>query len=89
MPRPAILIVDFVNGFADPDQFRGGNIREAIENTSFLLAEARAFGMPVAFSRVVYAAKWQRTVNVLLQSVTSPENRWHPSLRSHEHDKNW
>ena len=29
--RPALLIVDFVNGFADPDQFGGGNIGEAIE----------------------------------------------------------
>jgi len=24
--RPALLIVDFVNGFADSDQFGGGNI---------------------------------------------------------------
>ena len=53
--RPALLIVDFVNGFADPDQFGGGNIGEAIENTRELLAEARALGLPVAFTRVVYA----------------------------------
>ena len=53
--RPALLIVDFVNGFADPDQFGGGNIGEAIENTRELLAAARALGLPVAFTRVVYA----------------------------------
>ena len=53
--RPALLIVDFVNGFADPDQFGGGTIGEAIENTRELLAAARALGFPVAFSRVVYA----------------------------------
>ena len=53
--RPALLIVDFVNGFADPDQFGGGNIGEAIDNTRELLAEARALGLPVAFTRVVYA----------------------------------
>ena len=40
--RPALLIIDFVNGFANPDQFGGGNIGEAIENTRGLLAEARA-----------------------------------------------
>lgn len=53
--RPALLVVDFVNGFADPDQFGGGNIGEAIENTRELLAEVRALGLPVVFTRVVYA----------------------------------
>ena len=53
--RPALLIVDFVNGFANPDQFGGGNIGEAIENTRGLLAEGRALGLPIAFTRVVYA----------------------------------
>ena len=53
--RPALLVVDFVNGFADPDQFGGGNIGGAIENTRELLAEARALGLPIAFTRVVYA----------------------------------
>ncbi len=53
--RPALLIVDFVNGFANPDQFGGGNIGEAIENTRELLAAARTLGLPVAFTRVVYA----------------------------------
>ena len=53
--RPALLVVDFVNGFADPEQFGGGNIGEAIENTRELLAESRALGLPVAFTRVVYA----------------------------------
>ena len=53
--RPALLIVDFVNGFADPDQFGGGNIGEAIENTRDLLAAIRVLGLPIAFTRVVYA----------------------------------
>ena len=34
----ALLIVDFVNGFADPAMFGGGNIRDAIERTTVLLA---------------------------------------------------
>ena len=53
--RPALLIVDFVNGFADPDQFGGGNIGEAIAATRALLASAREAKIPVAFTRVVYA----------------------------------
>ena len=53
--RPALLIIDFVNGFANPDQFGGGNIGEAIEGTRGLLAEARDLGLPLAYTRVVYA----------------------------------
>ncbi len=53
--HPALLIVDFVNGFADPGQFGGGNILDAIGNTKPLLALARAKGLPVAYSRAVYA----------------------------------
>jgi len=50
-----LLIVDFVNSFADPAVFGGGNIPAAIERTVPLLAHARAQGWPVAHSRIVYA----------------------------------
>ncbi len=53
--RPALLIVDFVNGFTDPDAFGGGNIDEAIAKTEDLLAAARRHHLPVVFTRVVYA----------------------------------
>ena len=53
--RPALLLIDFVNGFNDPDLFGGGNIPNAIANTQRLLACARRTGIPVAFTRVVYA----------------------------------
>ncbi len=49
-----LLIVDFVNGFADPAQFGGGNIPAAIERTRALLATARERRWPVAHSRIVY-----------------------------------
>ncbi len=52
---PALLIVDFVNGFANPDEFGGGNIGAAIEATKGLLVECRSVGVPVAYTRVVYA----------------------------------
>jgi maleamate amidohydrolase len=53
--RPALCIVDFVNGFVDPAIFGGGNIAEALTKTVALLAAARARRLPVAFTRVVYA----------------------------------
>lgn len=53
--RPALLVVDFVNGFIDPEMFGGGNILEAAERTRPVLAAFRAHGAPVAFTRIVYA----------------------------------
>lgn len=50
-----LLIVDFVNGFANPDVFGGGNIRQAIDNTVPLLAFARERKWPVAHTRIVFA----------------------------------
>ena len=52
---PALVIVDFVVGFADPEQFGGGNIGPAIAQTVTLLEFARRQGWPVAHTRVVYA----------------------------------
>lgn len=54
-PPFGLLIVDFVQGFADPAIFGGGNIPEAIERCNALLALARAQEWPVAHSRIVYA----------------------------------
>lgn len=53
--QPALVLVDFVVGFADPAHFGGGNIGPAIENSMVLLAHARKRGWPVAHTRVVYA----------------------------------
>jgi maleamate amidohydrolase len=50
-----LLIVDFVNGFNDPQTFGGGNIGAAIERTIGLLAACRDAGLPIAHTRVVYA----------------------------------
>jgi maleamate amidohydrolase len=50
-----LLMIDFVNGFADPALFGGGNIPEAIAQTTHLLAYARSQGWPIAHSRIVFA----------------------------------
>ena len=53
--RPALLIIDFINAFNNPEQLGGGNIREAIDNTAQLLALARHLELPIAFTSHVYA----------------------------------
>jgi maleamate amidohydrolase len=56
IPGPyGLLIVDFVNGFADPQAFGGGNIAQAIARTVPLLAYARENGWAIAQSRIVFA----------------------------------
>ncbi len=54
--RVGLLIIDLVNGFADPAVFGGGNIPAAIARTRRALAIARERGWPVAHSRIVYAS---------------------------------
>jgi maleamate amidohydrolase len=53
--RPALLVIDFVNGFHDPEILGGGNIAEAVVATVPLLAFFRERGLPVIFTRIVYA----------------------------------
>lgn len=52
--KAALVVVDFVNGFNDPDVFGGGNIPDAIAATRPLLDAARRNAVPVAFTRIVY-----------------------------------
>lgn len=52
---PALLIIDFVNAFNDPKQFGGGNIDAAIKATVKLLATTRELGVPIAYTRYVFA----------------------------------
>jgi maleamate amidohydrolase len=52
---PALIVVDFANGFADPAMFGGGNIGAAITATRPVLEACRRRGVPIVFSRIVYA----------------------------------
>ncbi|WP_424811632.1 isochorismatase family protein [Roseococcus sp. YIM B11640] len=84
---PALVIVDFVVGFADPAHFGGGNIAPAIAETVKLLAFARAQGWPVAHTRVVYAddgsdagAFTLKAPSLLKLTETSPLSQILPEL---------
>ncbi|HVV93187.1 MAG TPA: isochorismatase family protein [Hyphomicrobiales bacterium] len=52
----ALLVIDFTRGFCDPMAFGGGNIEAAAANTVSLLEEARRLKLPVAHTRIIYAA---------------------------------
>jgi maleamate amidohydrolase len=85
--RPALVIVDFVVGFADPAHFGGGNIGPAIARTVELLALARQRRWPVAHTRVVYAEDGadagvftRKAPSLLKLTETSPLSQIVPEL---------
>ena len=82
-PPYGLLIVDLVNGFADPTVFGGGNIPQAIANTGLLLAEARKRGWPVAHSRIVFSDSGADS-NIFTLKVpgmlTLKENDWNSAI---------
>ena len=53
--RPALLVIDFINAFNDPARFGGGNIQDAIDATEGLLAAARHYALPIAYTSHCYA----------------------------------
>lgn len=53
--RCGLILVDFVNGFVDEEQFGGPHIAAAVEATVPLLAAFRKAGLPVVHTRVVFA----------------------------------
>jgi maleamate amidohydrolase len=89
--RLALLLVDFVNGFAAPAVFGGGNIGNAVQDTERLLACARTARLPIAHSRIVYAADgsdsnlFAQKVPTLLQLTEgAPESQIVPLLTPRE-----
>ncbi len=52
---PALLVIDFVNGFTDPDILGGGNIADAVKASVPLLGFFRTRKLPIVFTRIVYA----------------------------------
>jgi nicotinamidase-related amidase len=52
--RPALVLVDIIKGFTDPDCPLGSEADEVVEANRKLLAAFRANGLPVFFTTVVY-----------------------------------
>ncbi len=53
--RIALVLVDFIQGFIDPECFGGGNIAEAVQHVHGLLGLARELHWPIAHTRIVYS----------------------------------
>lgn len=78
--RPALLVVDFIEGFTRAESPLGGPWDEAIGHTSALLANARSCGVPIVFTTVEYSAA-DLSTNLLAQKspgirILLKDSRW-------------
>lgn len=71
--RPALVVVDVIRGFTEPQSPLASDLDTQVEATQRLLALARKAGLPVVFSTVAYdadlqeAGKWIKKI---------PSNNW-------------
>lgn len=52
--KPALLVIDFINGFTDPGTDLGGDFTAEIEAAARLLTAFRRHALPVAYTTVAY-----------------------------------
>jgi maleamate amidohydrolase len=52
--KPALLIIDFINGFTDPATPLGGDFTSQLAATAKLLEAFRKVGLPIVFTTVAY-----------------------------------
>lgn len=69
--RPALVVVDLVNGFTDPESPLCCDADGAVAATARLLEAARAAGAPVAFTTVQYDEAGARVARAFLAKVPS------------------
>jgi maleamate amidohydrolase len=79
--RPALVVVDLVYGFTDPDSPLYCAADGALAATARLLAAARTAGAPVAFTTVQYDEAGARVARAFLAKVPAlrtlaPGTRW-------------
>jgi maleamate amidohydrolase len=67
--RPALVVVDLVNGFTDPDSPLYCDADAAVAATARLLDAARAAGVPVAYTTVQYDEAGARVARAFLAKV--------------------
>ncbi len=68
--KPALLIVDFINGFTDPSTPLGGDLTNEIAVTRDLLTAFRLGGLPVVYTTTAYDADY-RDAGVFIKKVPS------------------
>jgi len=67
--RPALVVVDLVNGFTDPESPLWCDADAAVAATARLLDAARAAGAPVAFTTVQYDEAGARVAQAFLAKI--------------------
>jgi len=77
--NPALLLVDMINGFTDPDCPLGTACPEVVAANRQLLEAFRALDLPVFFTTVVYHNEQQAQVfrrKVPALNVLQPDSHW-------------
>ena len=77
--RPALLLVDIIRGFTDPDCALGSVADDVVEANRKLLAAFRSKGLPVFFTTVVYHNDQQARVfrdRVPALELLTPDSHW-------------
>lgn len=89
--RPALILVDMINGFTDPACPLGGDYPDVVAANVELLAAFRAAGLPIFFTTVVYHTKAQARVfrdRVPALDVLTPNSEWVKIHAALEHRTN-
>jgi nicotinamidase-related amidase len=77
--KPALVVVDMIRGFTDPDCPLGSESGAVVEANRQLLAAFRARGLPAYFTTVVYHDEEQARVfrdRVPALELLKPDSRW-------------
>jgi nicotinamidase-related amidase len=79
--RPAVLVVDLLKGFTNPESPLGADLDVVVESTRRLLDCARDAAVPVIFTTVVYDEANERAAAVFMRKVPAlgvlrPGSRW-------------
>ncbi|MFT5133256.1 MAG: maleamate amidohydrolase [Gammaproteobacteria bacterium] len=77
--NPAIIIVDMVNGFTDPECPLGSACPDVVAANLLLLDAFRAAGLPIFFTTVIYRTAEQAKVfrqRVPALNVLEPDSHW-------------
>ena len=68
--RPALLIVDFINGFTDPASPLGGDFSKELAVTAQLLEEFRRAQLPIAYTVIEYEPDY-RDAGLFIKKIPS------------------
>ena len=77
--RPALIVVDMINGFTNPTCPLGGDYSDVVGANVKLLTAFRAANLPIFFTTVVYSAPNQARVfrdRLPALEVLTPDSKW-------------